>query len=188
MNEEIESNASAPRYTASPFPAAAIVHAHHDSVDGLLADFAFSLRKRGWKVCGVVQQQSGGEGKEHTLLIDLDDGTSFPLFQRLGSGSTSCSLDSGGVAAASIVLRRALQDGADLTIANRFGALEAGGGGFADEMLALMSEGRPLLTVVADAYLLDWRGFTGGGAAELPASLPALETWFAGIAGGLRRP
>jgi hypothetical protein len=187
MNEEIESSVSTPRRTASPLAAAAIVHAHHDETDRLLADFALSLRERGWKVCGVVQQQCGGGGKENIQRIDLDSGASFPLCQRLGSGSTSCSLDAGGVAAASVALRRALQDGADLAIANRFGALEASGSGFAAEMLALMSENRPLLTVVNDDYLLDWRWFTGGGAVELPPSLPALEAWFAGIADDLRR-
>lgn len=187
MNEEIESSASASQRTASTLAAAAIVHTHHDEVDGLLADFASSLRERGWKVGGVVQRQSGGTDKEHTHLVDLDSGATFPLFQRLGSGSTSCSLDASGVVAASAALRRALQDGADLTIANRFGALEAGGSGFAAEMLALMSENRPLLTVVNDDYLRDWRWFTGGAAAELPPSLPALEAWFVSIAGGLRR-
>ncbi|THF62583.1 DUF2478 domain-containing protein [Pseudothauera rhizosphaerae] len=168
--------------TVMAIPAAAIVHAHHASVDGLLADFAFGLRKRGWRVCGIVQQHRG-EAKEDTVLVDLDHGLSFPLFQKLGAGSTSCSVDPGGVAAASIALRRALDEGADLAIANRFGALEAAGGGFAAEMLALMSEGRPLLTVVADDWLRDWRWFTGGCGSELPASPPALEEWFAGVVG-----
>lgn len=179
--------AAATEAPATILPAAAIVHAYHASVDGLLADFAFGLKKRGWRVRGVVQQ-SHGEGKAHTVLVDLDDGFAFPLFQKLGAGSASCSVDPGGVAAASIVLRRALHEGADLAIVNRFGALEANGGGFAAEMLALMSEGRPLLTVVADAYLRDWRWFTGGCGSELPASLPALEDWFAGIVGGRETP
>ncbi len=54
-------------------------------------------------------------------------------------------------------------------------------------MLALMSENRPLLTVVNDDYLRDWRWFTGGAAAELPPSLPALEAWFAGVTGRQQR-
>ncbi|MCV2219055.1 DUF2478 domain-containing protein [Thauera sp. Sel9] len=186
MIEDAESATSSASPMTAPLPAAAIVHTHHDSVDELLAEFAYGLRERGWKVGGIVQQQSGGTGKEHTLLVDLDSGATFPLFQRLGGGSTSCSLDSGGIAAASGALRRALQEGADLIIANRFGALEAAGGGFAAEMLALMSENRPLLTVVADSYLLDWRWFTGGCGTELPASLPALEAWFAGVTGRQR--
>jgi hypothetical protein len=166
--------------TMMDIPVAAIVHAYRDAVDGLLADFALSLKKRGWCVRGVVQQ-CHGEGKENTVLIELDNGLSFPLFQKLGAGSSSCSVAPGSIAAASVMLRRALHDGADLVIANRFGALEANGGGFADEMLALMSEQRPLLTVVADAYLRDWRSFTGGCGVELQATLPALEAWFAKV-------
>ena len=185
MNPRTDSGT--PSAPTAPLPVAAIIHTHDDGVDALLAAFALSLRERGWKVGGVIQRLRGGEDKEHTRLVDLDSGDSFRLFQSLGSGSDSCSLDAGGVAAASVALRRALQEGADLAIANRFGVLEAGGSGFAAEMLALMSEGRPLLTVVTDAYLADWRHFTGGGACELPAELAALEDWFAGVAKDLRR-
>ena len=89
----------------------------------------------------------------------------------------------GGVAAASIALRRALAEGADLGVANRFGGLEARGEGFADEMLALMANGIPLLTVVADKYLDDWLRFTGNAATELPPQREAVEAWFAGLKG-----
>lgn len=171
------------RALKSPEPStiAAIVYADHCSVDNLLADFAFGLRRDGWIVEGLVQQYRGSFGKESAVLVDLDNGQCFPLFQHLGSGSGSCSIDSGSIAAASVVLRRALATGADLAIANRFGALEAAGGGLAAEMLALMSEGQPVLTVVADRHLADWRHFSGQLGVELPPRLPALEAWFAGL-------
>ncbi|MCF8469526.1 MAG: DUF2478 domain-containing protein [Parvibaculum sp.] len=163
------------------FPIAAIIHAEHGVTDGILAEFAFTLRASGRRVQGLVQQFMGGTGKEATVLVDLDRGTCFPLFQKLGAGAGACSIDQGGVAAASVVLRRALNDKPDLVAVNRFGALEAGGGGFADEMLALMSEGIPLLTIVAESYRLDWRHFTGGAGVELEPNLNALEAWFAGL-------
>lgn len=160
---------------------AAIVHAGHGIADGLLADFAADLQRGGWRVRGLVQQFRGSREKSATMLVDLGDGQCFPLFQNLGAGSASCSLDQTSVAAASIALRRAIGDQANLAVANRFGALEAGGGGLAAEMLAVMSEEIPLLTVVSELFLDDWRCFTGGIGTELAPQRDALEAWFAGI-------
>lgn len=164
------------------FPFAALVHADHGTADALLADFAFALRAAGWRVSGLVQQFRGGTDKNASVLVDLDEGTCFRLFQDLGPGAGSCSIDLGSLAAAGTVLRAAPGRRPDLVVVNRFGALEATGKGFADEMLAVMSEGIPLLTVVSDAYRFDWRHFTGGLGAELGASVEALGRWFAGTA------
>jgi nucleoside-triphosphatase THEP1 len=167
----------------SRVPVAAIVCAERHVGDALLADLAFALRRQGWKVSGLVQQYRGTHPKESARLVDLDSGACFPLFQNLGPGSESCCIDTNSLAAASAVLRRALHDGADLVIANRFGGLEAAGEGFAAEMLALMSEGIPLVAVVGNAWLGAWRHFTGGAGTELLPEMGCLEAWFAGVAG-----
>lgn len=178
--------------SASLFPPiAAVIHTSHGIADDVLAIFAHGLRTRGWRVRGLLQQAPEAASAWSPLgdhcclkqarLVDLDEGRSFPLFQDLGSGSTSCRVDAAGVAEASAVLRRALAEGADLVVTNRFGALEAAGGGFAAEMLALMSEGVPLLTTVEGKYLAHWLNFTGGGAVELPPRLDVLDAWFSGL-------
>lgn len=163
------------------FPIAAIVHTENGLADELLADFAFTLHKNGWRVRGLVQQSQSGLDKKATVLVDLDKGTCFPLFQNLGTGAGSCSIDQSSMAAASIVLRNALDEKPDLVIVNRFGAMEAEGKGFADEMLALMSEEIPLLTVVRESWSFDWRCFIGGAGTQLEPSLNALEAWFSGV-------
>jgi hypothetical protein len=163
---------------------AAIVHSRHGSADRVLADFARQLRARGRRVQGVVQEYAARDerGARRKVLVDLEDGSRFPISQDLGAGSVACSLDPGGVAAASGALRRGLAERAELVIANRFGELEAAGGGFAAEMLALMASGVPLLTVVAEKYLPEWRRFTGNAAVELPPQRESLEAWFANLA------
>lgn len=171
--------------TASP-PIAAIVHGERGSVDALLADFAFSLARSGVRVRGLVQQSQGGS-KAGTQLVDLLTGDRYPLFQNLGSASTACSIDPGSIATASTVLRQALTAQPDLVVVNRFGGLEANGGGFAAEMLALMADGVPLVTVVADEYQLDWRFFTGRAGVELPPREEALRAWFAALPAKGRR-
>ena len=165
----------------SEFPVAAIVACEHAGVDQLLADFAHRLQQDGWRVRGLVQRSRRDNGSDPTVLVDLDSGTCFPLFQDLGSGSVSCCVDPRGVAAASIVLRQALDAHADLVIANRFGALEAEGGGLAAEMLAVMSERIPLLTIVAEPYIGDWRRFNGSTGVDLPARFDALQAWFSKV-------
>lgn len=162
---------------------AAIVNKAHGAADSVLAEFARHLSERGWRVRGVVQDNTVNDhrGTRQMALVDLHDGTRFVISQDLGPGSVSCSVDPAGIAAASIVLRRSLAEGADLVIANRFGEREAGGSGFATEMLALMSADIPLLTVVGERYLEDWRRFTGNTAKELAPQREALETWFADL-------
>ena len=163
--------------------AAAIVHAAHDAADVLLADYARELRRRGLRVHGVIKEYAAPSQAcaRPMVIIDLDGDRRFSISQDLGPGSTACCLDPAGIAAASVVLRRGLEERADLVIANRFGELEAGGSGFAGEMLALMANGVPLLTVVAEKYLDHWRRFTGNAASELPPERAALEAWFEAV-------
>ncbi len=159
-------------------PIAAIVHADRRAADILVGAFAAELIHAGHAVHGLVQHRPPG-GKTGAMLIDLHDGTQHALFQNLGSGSESCSVDTASLAMASLALRRALDARAELAIANRFGPLEADGGGLAAEMLALMAEGIPFLTIVPDILLPAWRNFTGGLGIELPAERAALHAWFA---------
>lgn len=170
-------------------PVAAIVHgADEQDTHRLLAGFAQELRCRGFRVLGLVQldtEFSVQTGKRMTLA-DLDGSRRFPISQALGPGSGACSLDPAGVAAASVVLREALVARPALAVANRFGVLEAAGDGLAAELLALMADGIPVLTVVASKLLAEWRAFTGDTATELPPDPAALHAWFAGLAGAGR--
>lgn len=161
-------------------PIAAIVHADRRAADVLVGEFATDLIRAGRDVHGLIQWRPTG-GKPGSVLIDLKSGEHHRLFMELGAGSASCSVDTGNLAHASHALRRALEARADLAIANRFGPLEAAGAGLAAEMLAVMAEGIPFLTIVADDYLPAWRHFTGGMSIELPADRAALEAWFSGL-------
>jgi hypothetical protein len=112
------------------------------------------------------------------VLVDLHSRDEYLVSQPLGSGSTACRADVQGFASASQVLREALQAGPDLVISNRFGGLEAEGGGFAAELLQLMAQGVPVLTVVASRHLQAWQQFTGTGDV-LPADAAAVALWLA---------
>jgi nucleoside-triphosphatase THEP1 len=159
---------------------AAIVGADRRLADLLLADFTAHLRATGRAVHGLIQLRPPS-GKGGTVLLDLQTGERYPLFQDLGAGSQSCSVDTNILAAASRSLRRALDARADLAVVNRFGPLEAAGGGLLSEMLTLIAEGVPVLTIVRDDCLPAWRHVTGNRGAELPATRAALDSWFANL-------
>lgn len=163
-------------------PIAAIVSQTSGDANVLIVDFAARQRAAGRRVRGLVQELRMCDNGCLVVLIDLDNHQRYPITQDLGAGSTSCGLDPALIAEASGVMRRIAAEGAELAVFNRFGALEADGGGFAPEMLALMSEGIPVLTVVPAGQLERWRHFTGGLGRELPVCAAALDDWFAGLA------
>ncbi len=162
-------------------PAAAIHHDGTRSVDTLLHDLACRLRDQGWRVRGLVMTYPQGRAgcESAMVLVDLSSTEQFLVSQPLGAGSTGCRADTQGFARASQVLRRALTDPAglpDLVVVNRFGSLESEGGGFAAELLELLSNDVPVLTALAPRHQQAWQQFTGG-APLLPAEPAAVQQW-----------
>jgi hypothetical protein len=157
---------------------AAVIQRNDGGVDDLVAGFAISLIDRGWQVRGLVQEMHNEVHGCAFSLVDLDNGTPYPITQNLGQFSSACRLNAGGIAEASVVFRRIAEASTDLVIFNRFAALEAKGEGFCDEMLGIMSRGIPCLTIVPEKHLVAWRQFTGGLAIELEARRDSLEQWF----------
>jgi hypothetical protein len=160
--------------------AAAILDDGQQDVDALLAQVARSQQQAGRRLRGLLMTHP--EGREGCaapmVLVDLHSRDEYLVSQPLGSGSTACRADVQGFASASQVLRDALQARPDLVISNRFGGLEAEGGGFAAELLELMALGVPVLTVVASRHLQAWQKFTGTGVV-LPADATAVTVWLA---------
>ncbi len=158
---------------------AAIVHAPGTADDSaLLAAFADDWLARGVMVRGLVDELADGKGNAcGARLRDLETGSHYVIFQDLGPGSSGCRIDPGGVVAASVALRRAVETGADLVVANRFGKLEASGSGLAEEMLQVMAAGIPFITLVAEPWLAEWQRFTGGAGQHLAPHRGALDAW-----------
>lgn len=168
---------------------AALIATAAGECDDTVRKIAETLRCRGFRVRGLIQSREERAGCGGLALIDLDDGTRYPITQWLGTGAQSCALDPERLAAASPVMQRITRDGADLAVFNRFGAQEASGEGFRDEMLALMAAGIPVLAIVPGKHLAAWRHFTGGMATELPPDHDRVLAWFNGICTPIaRRP
>ena len=168
---------------------AAIVHSGKGMADGLLTSFITQLIAHGWQVNGLVTGATNNPEDCATRTVrDVLTNDIYPISQNLGTGSGACCLDPGALTDAAIVLRRALEAKPDLAVVNRFGILEADGRGFAQEMLDIVTQGIPLLTVVSPAYVEAWRAFSGGLAQELPPQHQALLAWANSLPAGQKRP
>lgn len=158
--------------------AAAILDDGTQDVDALLSRIAQSEQRAGRRVRGLLMTHPEGRAgcASPMVLVDLATQEEFLVSQPLGSGSSACRADVQGFARASRVMREALSAAPDLVVSNRFGGLEAEGGGFAAELLELMAHGVPVLTVVATRHADAWLRFTGA-AAVLPAEEAAVADW-----------
>lgn len=159
---------------------AAVILRDNGGIDDLVAGFAISLINRGWWVRGLVQEMHQGREGCKLSLVSLDDGKLYPISHHFGKHASSCCLDPAAITEAGEVLRQIADEGADLAVFNRFSGLEVQGDGFCSEMLNIMSQGIPSLSIVPERHLAAWQYFTGGQAIELVPDRRSLENWFFG--------
>lgn len=151
-----------------------------EEVRAVLVEAARRLTARGVRVAGVIEVPANVNGGPcgHLALRDIASGAEFSLSQALGSGSTSCNLDTGGLAGACAAVERAIRDGAEIVILSKFGKQEAERGGLSDAFRAALLADLPIVTSVSPAVTEAWRAFAGPYAAEMPADIAALEAWW----------
>jgi len=164
------------------FPVAAIVAPRGVDPDTLLTGLAAQLAGRGLAVIGHVQAADQGDAM---VLVDVACGAATGISQDLGTAARGCRLDSAALAGAVGPLLVAMEARPDLVIVNRFGKDEAEGRGFRAVFEKACELDIPVLTVVREAYLPDWRAMTGSARNELPAEAAQLENW---LAARLSRP
>ena len=162
----------------SDFSIAAVVH-HDDGDEAAAALWAAArdLQAQGCRVAGLLNPLDENGRHIRSQLVSVADGSRYPIFQNLGSGSSGCKLDSRLLAAAATVLQRAVDDEADVLFINKFGHVEIENHGLNDEYLAAAAAGIPVLTAVHRKYLADWQRFCGGEGVELPADAQAVSAW-----------
>ncbi len=163
---------------------AAVVHDRGDEGEEMFATFIrdILLPRLNCRVGGLYQETvRKSDGPNLMELVDVASGARFPISQRLGAGSDSCCLDPGGLADASAHLRRVLEGGVDLLIANKFAGAEADGEGLAPEIFEAVSRGVPVMLLVARRYLPAWEAASGGLGTLLPPRPEALWAWVEGL-------
>ncbi|WP_376959372.1 DUF2478 domain-containing protein [Azospirillum sp. A26] len=164
-----------------PLRPGAVIHGPGSyGVDTLLDGFSAELKRRGFRVGGLVQRNHGpgDDCAERMELVDVATGHAYDITQKLGRESQSCRVDPTGVAEASQAIRNAVASGVDLLVVNKFAGLESHGDGLSDELLAAIAEGVPVLTSVGSRYLNEWQTATGGFCDLLSPVADALWRWW----------
>ncbi|WP_454918082.1 Rossmann-like domain-containing protein [Xanthobacter sediminis] len=138
-----------------------VVHDPFDSVDGLLASFAFELNTRGFRALGYVQVPRP-DASGPPLYIDLATGA--PLAQEPG--------------AAEAFLRRAMAEAADLIVIGRFSACTEATDSVGAPIGAGLGRGLPLLTAIAGPAIHQWHSYVRHEGSMLAPDRRALWTWW----------
>ena len=134
------------------------------AADLLLGDIAATLAAEGLRLAGAVQTNHE-RGADCSCDMDLTvlgcDGAPVRISQSLGSGSQGCRIDSGALAVAAGRAAKVLDRGADLVIVNKFGRVEAEGGGFRDLIAQALDSGIPVLVAVPPKFQGAFTEFAG---------------------------
>jgi hypothetical protein len=131
------------------------------------------------QLAGLVAESHGLPDRhcQAGYLRNLATGARYSIFHDLGPGVTDCHLDGIGAVAAAATVQRDIAESCDLVLLNKFGKLEAAGGGIAGAFRAALAAGFPLLTSVSPAHDEAWRQFTKREFAVLPADPAAIDLW-----------
>lgn len=165
-----------------PLPPGAVLYTRDTADRGLLARFSAELLRRGFRVGGVVQEVllDAAGTKIGMDAVEVDSGRRIPIARPTASQIAEgvCSLDLAGLAESTGPVRRALDQGADLIVVEKFGDQERANKGLAGEIMAAMAEGIPTLVAVPAGSLDDWQRFSGNLGVLLPSDEAALWRWW----------
>lgn len=145
----------------------------------ILASAVRTLTDRGVAVGGLLQRSGPRQsnGKPILWAEDIQTGETIRLDEPRGPGATACVLDTDALARASTRIRRALDTGARLILINRFGGVEAEGGGLRAEIADAVCSGAAVLIPIRQTRLPDLEAFLGCNAFVLQPSSEAIAAW-----------
>jgi nucleoside-triphosphatase THEP1 len=167
---------------------AALVYGPRDEPDRLLRAFTNDLREWGYQPAGIIQLDHRQPWEDAGVrLATLPDGEIIQLAHDFGTPTCGCRPDAHQLSAARKKLSAAIADGADLVVINRFGRLEAGGQGFADEIRDAVAADIPVLITVPEMRFNTWTHFSRGMGVKLPCSRAPLDRWWIGVSSGMKR-
>lgn len=160
---------------------AALVYADGIYPDRAIARAIEPLRDRGIALAGAIQIETADLPGRHPcdmLLEDLASGDVVAIAEERGKEARGCRLDIGILTEMAEAVANSLQaDAPRLLVVNKFGKIEADGGGLREAIAEAVALGIPVLVGVPARNLDRWRAFAGPLAVELPAEPSAIADW-----------
>jgi nucleoside-triphosphatase THEP1 len=162
-------------------PIAAVVYADGTYPDEAMARAIEPMREAGMALAGVLQRAPEGFPGRHPCDIvveDLASGEVVALAEHRGKEARGCRLDVGLLTeVAEAVMGSLHAESPCLLVVNKFGKIEADGGGMRDAIAEALELGIPVLVGVPARNLDRWRAFAGPFAIELAPRADAITGW-----------
>lgn len=163
------------------FAIAAVVYPDGVYPDRLLRQVLAPLRDRGVPLAGVLQVEQQPADDCHpcdVLVEELAGGGTVALADNRGKHARGCRLDVAGLTELAEAVQSSLQvDEPRLLVLNKFGKIEADGGGLREAIADAVALGIPVLVGVPLRNLESWRAFAGDLATELAPDAAAIGRW-----------
>lgn len=162
---------------------AAVVYADGVYPDRIIARAIEPLRAADLPLAGALQVDPVAAGRHpcDMLLEDLASGEVHAIAEHRGREARGCRLDVGLLTEIGEAVLHSLHDERPrLLVVNKFGKIEADGGGLRQAVAEAVDLGIPVLVGVPARNLDRWRAFAGPLAIELPATVGAVTDWLAG--------
>lgn len=175
-------SAPAPETAQQIAPAlAAIVYANDEYPDAIFEWIVDECRARHLVLSGVLQHPAfeGADKRCDVLLEDLASGHRTLLFEDRGAGARGCRLDVAALLDASMKIEASLENHPALLVLNKFGKVEAEGGGMCGLMAKALERGIPAVIGVPARNLDAWRNFAGEFSVELSEDTHQIAKWLA---------
>ncbi len=164
---------------------AALVYADGIYPDRAIAQAIEPLRERGVALAGALQLESTDLPGRHPcdmLLQDLSSGEVTAIAEHRGSEARGCRLDVSLLTElAEAVASSLYNEEPRLLVVNKFGKIEADGGGLRGAIAEAVDRGIPVLVGVPARNLDRWRAFVGPLAVELPVEPSVIADWLGSL-------
>jgi hypothetical protein len=160
---------------------AALVYADGVYPDDAIGRAIEPLRERGVPLAGAIQRDPSDRPGRHPcdlLLENLATGEVTAIAEHRGKEARGCRLDVGILTDIAEAVATSLHaDEPRLLIVNKFGKIEADGGGLREAISEAVYLGIPVLVGVPMRNLDRWRAFAGSYSVELPVDATAISEW-----------
>ena len=157
----------------------AIVYANEFYPLSTFVQIVDHCRRRALPMAGVLQHPACMDAAGHcdVVLEDLATGRRTDLFENRGAGAKGCRLDVAALAEVNGQVARSLTDEPALLILNKFGKVEAEGGGLLDLVAIAVDRGIPVVIGVPVRNLEAWRRFAGDMSVEISSETAEVMDW-----------
>ncbi|HEY0329330.1 MAG TPA: DUF2478 domain-containing protein [Rhodopseudomonas sp.] len=159
----------------------AIVYTDGGAASSYIAELGYRLREAGTSIAGIVQYKPTLPAPSR-CAIEVEELTSRFVLQLSEDGADQpfgCGIDPEALAEAAALITAALRKHPDVVLLNKFGRLEAEGGGLRETIAEAIQLGTPLIAGVPRRNLGPWRALTKGLAEEIAIGSSRLYQWLA---------